>query len=361
MKSTFTLLSVFLLLCTVIVIEGCSKDPEIIGNRPEPPVYDINFRVPAGWPQPVYSFQANPLSEAGFRLGRKLFYEPRLSRDNTISCGSCHQNFAAFAHSAHPVSHGIEGLLGNRNSPGIFNMNWHPSFMWDGGVNHIEVQPLAPITNPIEMDENINNVVSKLSADPGYKKLFKDAFGSEEVNSQRIFKAMAQFMGMLNSTNSKYDKYMRGEADAAFTASELNGLNLFRQKCASCHKEPLFSDFSFRNNGILINAALKDSGRAHITGKASDMYTFKVPSLRNVAFTAPYMHDGRFQTLGRVLDHYSSGKFNTINLDSSLTGGGIPLSPEEKQDLINFMNTLSDHAFIRDERFKDPFGAGIVH
>ena len=218
-------LLVFAAAIAAVLMASCRVDPAIPSHKADPPVNNIVFTVPPGWPQPVYSYQSNPLTENGFRLGRKLFYEVRLSRDNTISCGSCHQDFAAFAHSAHSFSHGIDGQFGIRNSPGLFNLNWHPAFMWDGGVNHIEVQPLAPITNPVEMDETMDKVINKLTADVTYRAMFKDAFGDETVNSQRIFRALAQFQGMLVSSNSRYDKYVRGESGGDLSAQELNGLD----------------------------------------------------------------------------------------------------------------------------------------
>jgi cytochrome c peroxidase len=331
---------------------SCGKDPRV-PHENEPPVYDIAFRVPAGWPSPVYSYQTNPLSEAGFRLGRKLFYETKLSRDNTISCGSCHQQFAGFANAAHSLSHGINGLFGTRNAPPLFNLNWHPSFMWDGGINHIEVQPLAPITNPVEMDETLSNVITKLSADAAYPKMFKDAFGDNTISSQRIFKAIAQFQGMIISFNSKYDKYVRKEAGGEMNSAELKGLQIFNTKCIACHPPPLFTDFSFRNNGLNYNTALKDSGRAHVTGLTGDLNTFKVPTLRNIAVTSPYMHDGRFATLAQCINHYSSAVQSTQNLDPLLTNG-IPLSTQEMNDLIQFLNTLSDESFLKDQRFRNP-------
>ncbi|HET7818731.1 MAG TPA: cytochrome c peroxidase, partial [Bacteroidia bacterium] len=315
----------------MLILAACSKDPRVANSKPEPPIYDIFFRVPPGWPKPVYNYQNNTLTEAGFKLGRKLFYDTKLSRDNTTSCGSCHQQFAGFAHSAHPLSHGIDGQFGTRNAPTISNLNWYPEFMWDGGINHIEIMPLAPITNPVEMDEDINAVVTKLNNDATYQKMFIDAFGDNTINSQRIFKAITQFQGMLISFNSKYDKYLRKEAGGEMTTSELKGFNLFNQKCISCHIPPLFTDFSFRNNGLSYNAALKDSGRAHITGLATDMNRFKVPTLRNVAVTRPYMHDGRFQSLVQCLNHYNNGIQQTQNLDSLLING-IALDAQEIQD-----------------------------
>jgi cytochrome c peroxidase len=333
-----------------VVFTRCKVDPEI---KPELPADNIRQVVPQGWPQPVYQFQNNPLSPEGFVLGRTLFYEKMLSRDNTISCGSCHQQFAAFAHSEHSLSHGIDGLFGIRNSPPLFNLNWHPSFMWDGGVNHIEVQPLAPITNPVEMDDNMTNVISKLSNSSKYKSLFKNAFGTEEVNTERIFKSLAQFMGMLYSYKSKYDLHVNGAQGGEFSAQQTNGYNLFKAKCSQCHTEPLLTDFSFRNNGLSINPILNDSGRAHITSDPNDRYKFKVPTLRNILQTAPYMHDGRFTTLKQVLDHYHTGVQTSATLDPLLLGG-IVLTEQEKLDIISFLGTLSDYSFLYDERFKDP-------
>jgi len=338
-----------LFLCIIIGF-SCSVDPEI---KPVLPVDNIRQVVPEGWPAPVYAFENNPLSEDGFALGRALFYEKMLSRDNTISCGSCHQQFVAFAHSEHKFSHGIDGLLGNRNAPGLFNLNWNTSFMWDGGINHIEVQPLGPISNPVEMDSDLNAVISKLSSSNKYRQLFLRAFGTDSINSQRILFAIAQFQGMLYSYNSKYDYYKRGETGGEMNAQELSGYNLFVQKCNSCHKEPLFTDYAFRNNGLSMNSILQDTGRAHITGSAIDRFKFKTPSLRNIALTAPYMHDGRFNTLDEVLEHYNSGIVNYGTLDTGLQNG-IVLSLQEREDLKAFLNTLTDYKFLNDERFREP-------
>ncbi len=332
----------------ILILASCSVDPEI---KPKLPSNAIKEIIPEGWPQPVYRFENNTLTKEGFELGRELFYEEMLSSNNTISCGSCHQQFSAFANTEHRFSHGINDSLGNRNAPGLFNMNWNTTFMWDGGVNHIETQPLAPIVNPIEMNENLNNVVTKLSASNKYKQLFKSAFGSDEITSQKILKAFAQFQGVLYSYNSKYDKYKRNET--SFTNEELAGYNLFVQKCNNCHREPLFTDHDFKNNGLPIDPTINDFGRENITGNSNDKFKFKTPSLRNIALTAPYMHDGRFNTLDQVLNHYSSGITNTTNLDPSLQSG-INLSSTEKSNLKSFLLTLTDYKFIQDERFKDP-------
>lgn len=335
-----------------ISITGCKKDTDLNIAVPDSTEV-ISFSIPAGWPQPAYNFQNNTLTQQGFELGRKLFYDVRLSRDNTISCASCHAQFSAFSHLDHPLSHGIGGLFGTRNAQGLFNLAWKPNFFWDGGVINLESQPINPIENPVEMDEKIQDVVTELGTDAEYKQSFKNVFGDETVNSQRIFKALAQFMATLVSANSKYDKYVRGEQGGEMTQQELNGLSLFRAKCATCHKEPLFTDNSFRNNGLIVSASLNDTGRAHITALADDRYKFMVPSLRNVNLTRPYMHDGRFTSLDAVLEHYRTGIVVSSTLDASLVNG-IAMTDDEKADIIAFLKTLSDNTFIKDKRFSEP-------
>ncbi|WP_276132630.1 cytochrome-c peroxidase [Polluticoccus soli] len=332
---------------TATALTACKPDPSLGPDHSG----DIGFEVPKGWPAPVYNFQGNTLTKEGFELGKKIFFDQRLSRDNSTACGSCHQPFAAFAHLDHDLSHGINNQLGNRNSPPIFNMNWHTSFFWDGGVNHLEVQPIGPIQNPVEMGEQLEHVVAKLAADAEYKTMFKAAFGDETINSQRMLKALAQFMGSMVSSNSKFDKYRRGEAGGAMNESELNGLAVYQDKCAGCHKEPLFSDFEFRNNGLEPNA-LNDSGRARITHLPGDMRKFKTPSLRNLKYTPPYMHDGRFTTLEQVLDHYASGVKQSPTLDPMLQNG-IQLTTQQRTDLLAFLNTLNDEEFVKDKRFQE--------
>jgi len=345
MKLRKTYLAIALLsACTWV---ACKPDPSFDVQAVQED--NITFTVPEGWPAPVYNFENNTLTNAGFYLGRKLFYDPRLSRDNSTSCGSCHQAFAAFAHAEHDLSHGVDGLLGNRNSPPIFNMNWHTSFFWDGGVNHLESQPINPIQNPVEMDENLPNIIAKISTDEKYRQMFKDAWGDETINSQRIFKSISQFMGAMVSANSKYDQYKRG--DAMLTQEEQSGLTVFNNNCATCHKAPLFSDFSYRNNGLK-PSTINDSGRAHITREAQDMYKFKVPSLRNLKYTAPYMHDGRIKTLEQVLNHYATGIHQSSTLDPLLQNG-IQLSVQQRADLLAFLNTLNDESFIKDKRFHE--------
>lgn len=331
----------------LVTMQACKPDPnlDVVADAP------FGFTVPEGWPKPFYNFENNAVTKPGFELGRKLFYDPRLSRTNEVSCGSCHQPSAAFAQLDHPISHGVEDKLGTRNSPSIFNMNWHTSFFWDGGVNHLESQPINPIQNPVEMDETLDNIIAKLKADANYPKMFKAAFGDEMINSQRIFKAFAQFMGMMVSSNAKYDKYKRGEAGASFTAAEQAGYTVFKNNCATCHIEPLFTDFSFRNNGLAPTSA-NDTGRAHITQDAADKYKFKVPSLRNLRYTWPYMHDGRYNNLDDVLNHYTKGITQSGTLDPLLKDG-IQLTDQERSDLLAFLNTLNDEEFVKDPRFQE--------
>lgn len=346
MKKILIIGSVFAL------VFACKVDPKINFELPSDDLKEI---VPDGWPQPVYTFSANTISQDKFILGRSLFYEPLLSKDSTISCGSCHQQFVAFANADHAVSHGINGINGKRNSPALFNLNWHNLFMLDGAVNHIEVQPLAPLNNPIEMGETTAEVIARLNASDKYRKLFKNAFGTEEADSQKMLQAIAQFMGLMYSYNSKYDYYKRQENYVEFTEPEQRGYQLFLAKCNACHTEPLFSDFNFRSNGLPPKDVEPDSGRAHITQLPGDIYKFKTPSLRNIAKTAPYMHDGRFGTLEQCLDHYSNGGItNMMNIDPLLSSGSIPLSAQDKQDIIAFLNTLTDYKFIADKRFSDP-------
>ena len=312
------------------------------------------FERPTHFPEPVYRFATNAITQEKFELGKKLFYETKLSRDNTVSCGTCHIQTAGFTHHGHDVSHGIEDRLGKRNSPPVMNMAWSKSFFWDGGVTDLDLQPIVPITNPVEMDETIPNVLQKLRSHPDYPKLFKKAFGSEEINTERLMKALSQFMVMMVSADSKYDRVMRKTGES-FTPEEQRGYQLFQQHCSSCHQEPLFTDESYRNNGIGIGFN-GDEGRATITLKEEDKYKFKVPSLRNLSYTSPYMHDGRIITLEAVMEHYAKRVKDVQNLDPLLKKDGvlgIPLTPVEQSNIIAFLKTLNDPQFISNKKFAE--------
>ena len=310
----------------------------------------LYFQIPKGWPKPHYDFSKNPLTEEGFQLGRQLFYDPILSKDSTISCASCHLQATGFTHVDHSLSHGIDGKIGTRNSMTMMNLAWSKTFMWDGGVNHLDVQAINPITSPLEMDETLANVVQKLQKSDKYKSLFFAAFGDENITGQRVLKALSQFELLLITANSKYDKVMRKEA--VFTNQELNGYQLFKNNCASCHTEPLFTNGKYENNGIPLDTTLNDIGRQRITEKSDDYLKFKVPTLRNIQFTNPYMHDGRFEKLTEVVKHYNS-LGNNKNLPKKLQKL-MNLTDNERVDLVAFLLTLTDNEFLFDKRFSYP-------
>lgn len=336
------------LLAIIIVFTSCVKSSE--NEEIQPPVPFQGLVVPPHFPQPHYNFQNNPITEKGFELGRSLFYDPILSLDSTISCGSCHAQVHAFADHGTTVSTGIGGQVGKRNSPPIQNMAWYTSLMWDGGINHIEVMPFAPITSTVEMGETMSGVETKLQTHPTYPTRFKDAFGSEEISSQKILYALAQFMSMMVSADSKYDKVLKGET--SFDERELHGYHIFQQKCASCHAEPLFTDFSFRNNGMMEDYS-QDEGRSHITLEPNDFGKFKVPTLRNITLTHPYMHNGSIRNLTEVIDMYSSGVHQHFNTDPLLSEP-FNFSDEQKEALLYFLYTLEDYTFLGNHEFLEP-------
>ena len=324
-----------------------------INKQPPHKLTYLKLVMPAGWPKPSTDiFAANPLTEEGFQLGRKLFYDGKLSKDGNISCAGCHQQFAAFASYDHDFSHGFDNNFTTRNAPGLFNLAWQKELHWDGGINHIEVQPLSPITAANEMAETLPAVLKKLKADTAYIRLFKTAFADDVINSQHLLKALAQFTGSIQSYNTKYDKVKRGEA--TFTVSEDLGYKTFIANCNSCHKEPLFTDNSFRNNGLSLNEKLRDYGRMTITAKAGDSLKFKVPSLRNCNITFPYMHDGRLYTLGKVIEHYRTGIDTTQPTLDPLLKKRLIISNQEKVDLLSFLLTLKDEEMLHDTRFQQP-------
>lgn len=332
------------LLCFTIIGAGFIA----IGKHRTTP---LKFIVPKGWPKPVYNFKDNPLTVEGFELGKKLFYDERLSKDSTISCASCHQQFAAFATFDHNLSHGYNNSFTTRNALALQNLAWQKDFMTDGGINHLDVQPLAPITAPNEMNETIENIISKLKKDAVYRSMYKAAFGDETINTQRTMKALSQFMLMLVSSNSKYDKVKRGED--TFNLPQRLGYEIFQQKCISCHKEPFFTDFSFRNTGMPADKTLNDIGRMKITQNNNDSLKFRVPSLRNVDVTMPYGHDGRFFSLNNVFEHYRS-KMQPIATTDSLLKNKLYLSNFQIGQLTAFLYTLTDTSFLKDRRFAPP-------
>lgn len=337
---------------------ACNRTPDApTPTDPDPSTDKIEVPQPSYFPEKVYDLTTNPVTLNGFQLGKSLFYDGILSRNGTIACGTCHQQTAAFTHHGHDLSHGIDDRIGARNAPSLQNLAWSKEFFWDGGVPHLDLFPIAPIENPVEMDEKMPNVLQKLRTgkNPDYPELFKKAFGSTEITTERFAKALSQFMVLMVSNNSRYDLYLRGTT-SALTGTEKEGLSIFKQKCGTCHSGELFTDQSYRNNGLSIDRN-PDQGRFTITQNPNDRHKFKVPSLRNVGYTAPYMHDGRFTTLEQVLDHYAQNVKQTPTLDGLLQKDGklgISLTADEKQKIIAFLKTLSDESFVQDTRFSDP-------
>ena len=308
----------------------------------------IKFAVPKGFPSVTTNiFLKNKLTEEGFELGKKMFYDARLSKDGEVSCASCHQQFAAFATYDHDLSHGINNSFSNRNAPALINLAWMKEWHWDGGINHLEMQPLSPLSAANEMGEKLDTVILKLKADTAYGRMYKAAFGDATITTERMLKAFAQFTGSLVSANSKYDKVKRGET--SFILPEQKGYEIFKANCNGCHKEPLFTDNSFRNNGIALNR-FNDVGRQTISQNKKDSLKFKVPTLRNIALTLPYMHDGQINSLENVISHYTSLDTNLINLDALLTKK-INFTDKEKKQLVLFLYTLTDTSFTKNKRF----------
>ncbi|MEZ4806661.1 MAG: cytochrome c peroxidase [Flavobacteriales bacterium] len=300
----------------------------------------LGLKYPASWPEPSY-IGAAP-TPAGVELGRRLFYDPVLSRDSIVSCSSCHLSYTAFAHVDHALSHGIRDSIGTRNAPALMNLAWNKAFMWDGAVNHLDVQALSPINHPAEMGEETTHVVEKLQRIPAYRARFKEVFGDSVITGQRLLKALAQFQLTLISCGSKYDRVKEGSE--TFTEQEAKGYALFRSNCNACHREPLFTTGEFANNGLPLDSALKDIGRMGVTKAPEDSLRFKIPTLRNIEFSFPYMHDGRSKDLRAVLEHYDHGIVTSRTLAPELAEG-ILLTPNERTDLIAFLLTLSDREF----------------
>jgi cytochrome c peroxidase len=328
----------------IFSLESCKKrsyNEEDVGTR-------LEFKVPEGWPQPQYDFINNPLTEEGFELGRKLFYDGRLSKDGGYPCASCHQQVAAFGTFDHDLSHGINNSHTIRNAPPLHNVAWQKEFGSDGAAKSIDQKITDHISAPNEMGETVENVINKLKADVEYRKMFGAAFGDDNITAQRMTKALSQFLLLMVSSNSKYDKVLRNEA--SFTASEQSGYNTFKQKCASCHVEPLFTDFSYRNIGMPVVPFLNDKGRMRVTGNSIDSLKFKVPSLRNADVSFPYGHDGRFTGYDQMFEHYRSGVVNGPTTDPSIKNR-IALSNTEFGQLKSFISTLTDTSFINNKRF----------
>ena len=309
------------------------------------------FVIPKGWQKPTYDFTKNKLTQEKINIGRALFYDNILSKDSTTSCASCHLSYTAFAHTDHALSHGINNRIGTRNAPALFNLAWSKKLMWDGAINHLDAQALAPIHNKDEMDETITHVVEKLNASILYKKLFYAAYNDSMITGEKTLKCIAQFLITIQSYHSKYDSVMNHQS--AFTSQEKKGYHLFQKNCASCHAEPLFTNNAFATNGLKMDTTLNDKGRMKITQNVNDSLVFKIPSLRNIEFTYPYMHDGRFKKLSEVITHYTSTVQPYKNLPNQLKKA-IVLRSNEKVDLIAFLLTLTDRHFLYNRAYQFP-------
>lgn len=358
----------YLLFIAAMLIYACKDDTDPVIDPP-PPVYDAtpyDFKF-GNLAAPTLPSD-NALTVQGVKLGRSLFYETQLSKDGSQSCASCHRQPDGFSDSLR-FSLGVEGLEGKRQAMPVFNMAWHTNeFFWDGRAHLLRDQALLPIQDPLEMNETLENVVAKLSADTAYTNQFVRAFGDMTINPERISLALEQFMNSIVSYNSKYDQYLAGTAQ--LTESEERGRELYFAEynpffpalsgadCQHCHGGDNFENDLYMNNGLDLESNISDLGREMATMDASDRGKFKVPSLRNVAVTAPYMHDGRFKTLEEVIDHYDHGLQPSPTLDPALEntrGTGLMLSDQDKTDLVNFLKTLTDQDFLTEEAYKSPF------
>ncbi len=345
---------IFYLFLCIAILSGCKKENTPVDEASKKAT-PYPFTTPSNLPE-VEIPANNPMTYEGIKLGKKLFYDKMLSGNNTLSCGSCHNQENGFTDNNNQFSFGINGEIGVRNSMPLFNLVYDRHFFWDGGASDLESQVAGPITNPIEMNQDIAELLQELNSDAVYPSLFKNAFGSLPITSNMVLRAIAQFERTMISSNSKFDQYMRNEV--AFTEAETRGMNLFsdmqKGDCNHCHSlGGTFTDYDFRNTGL--DSVYTDQGRYIITGLTSDIGKFKTPSLRNIAVTAPYMHDGRFTTLTQCVEHYNTGFHYTQNLDpvlaSSVKGR---LNQNEISDIVAFLNTLTDTDFLNNPQFKKP-------
>lgn len=344
----------YLVLASIFFSIQCSNDSEFNFSSnydPEPFVLNVSGNFP-DIPVPA----DNQLTVEGVELGRMLFYDPILSADSTMSCSSCHQQEFSFSDTV-SFSLGIDGIEGGRNAMAIINSAWAPVLFWDGRSKDLESQALEPVINPVEMHESWKNAIGKIKKSQFYPELFYKAFGKEQISKKLVAKAISQFERTLISQNSKYDQVLRKED--SFTDKELRGLNLFfteEADCFHCHGNILFTDMSFHNNGL--DSIISDKGLEDFSERKRDRGKFRTPTLRNLDFTAPYMHDGRFASLEEVIDYYSEGVKESDNIDPLMKNvhrGGVQLDAADKSDLIAFLHTLSDSVYITNPKYSNPF------
>jgi len=335
----------------------CSNDE--IGYEPTPKSLDIPQIFLENIIAPIIPTD-NPQTLEGIALGKKLFFDKILSANGTQACASCHSPQNAFTDNT-STSDGIDGVFGTRNSMPLFNLAWNYAerFNWDGTALSLERQAIEPVENPIELHSNWEDVVDRLQSHPEYPELFRLAFKTSSITKELTTKALAQFERTLISANSKFDRFSLGQTN--LTSQELNGLDVFLREdkgdCFHCHgnpNNPLWTDNIFHNNGL--DATFLDLGLGAVSGDPNDNGKFKSPSLRNLAYTAPYMHDGRFSTLDDVINHYSEGLQNSVTIDplmKNIDTGGVQLSDQDKADLKAFLLSLSDPTFINNITFQN--------
>jgi cytochrome c peroxidase len=335
-----------------LAVVSCNKE-----DKPAPQPFGLE--VPVNFPA-IPANPDNPLTREGVELGRRLFYDKRLSGTNQVSCGSCHKQELAFADGVALTDKGVSGRLLHRNSPALINMAWATNgLFWDGGSTNLESQAFAPITHKDEMHQELFQLVNELKAIPDYVARFRAAFNSD-ITDAAVVKALAQFQRTFISANSRYDKFKRQESGGVLSNTEQIGLQLVNEKCRTCHTGELFTDNNYHNNGIdddFSNTADEGiyQGRYRITFSIADLGKFKTPTLRNILLTAPYMHDGRFSSIEQVLDHYSNGIKTSATLDPLLpASGGFQFSTADKQAIIAYLKTLTDSVFINNKQLSTP-------
>lgn len=369
----YKILAVFIAGVLIFSIDSCKKD-EKVSTVITPPVDSIfhgtsyTLVIPPNWSAPPIPAD-NPLTVEGVALGRKLFYDQILSANNTMSCSSCHNQQYGFTDNGKQFSVGIDNIAGKRQAMPIFNLAWAERFapvingrpyrfFWDGGATNLESQVVGPIQNPIEMHDSLVHVVAKLQAHPDYPGLFKNAFGSSTITSAMIMKAIAQFERTILSAGSKFDKFLMNQTAggikffdfSVFTPEEKNGYDVFvdekRGDCFHCHpvSSPFVTDFLFHNNGHQSD----DIGLKKITGNPDDLGKFRSATLRNLLFTAPYMHDGRLNTLEQVVDFYNDKASRGYPADPFITKhpNGLNLTMQDQADLVSFLKTMTDSSFL---------------
>lgn len=344
---------------SALILASCGPEPPpiVIGGEDGDTKDTSFFRVSAEMPS-VFIPEDNPLTREGVELGRRLFYDPFLSGDQTQSCGSCHSPKFGFTDNGNKVSEGIRGDLGTRNAMPIFNLIWNSSFFWDSRAETLRELALMPIENPLEMDEDVDNLLVRLNVHELYPSLFKRAFDVEEIKDEHLAKALEQFLLTIVSDNSKFDKFNRGEL--SLTETEQLGFDKLKVKgCFNCHSTSLFHDNQSHNTGL--DQVVTDKGKGGANHINSDLGKFRTPSLRNIMLTAPYMHDGRFATIDEVLTFYDQDvHINAQNITGDTRkfleiGMRNRLMDFEVEEVKAFLHTLTDRDMVDDERFQDPF------